>query len=315
MSDKKLLRQLENLEIEADRAGQRLDNFLLGRLKGIPRSVIYRILRTGQVRVNKGRVKPQYKLQAGDQLRIPPVYIQPAIESLNESKHIVREVGQRLHKAILFENEQIVVLNKPSGLAVHGGSGLKYGLIEIMKAYGHVYDDLELVHRLDRATSGCLLLAKNYHVLRQLHELLRQHSVEKSYQALLQGKLRKPISVNAALSRSKRGGERVVNIDEEGKTATTHISPKQCFKEATLAEIQIDTGRTHQIRVHCASINHALAGDEKYGDREFNKSLRKTGLKRLFLHASSLRFTTDQSYFIQAPLPEDLTEVLEKLND
>lgn len=312
MTEKAAFRPLEQVHVDEDRAGQRLDNFLFTRLKGIPRTVIYRIMRTGQVRVNKGRVKPHYRVQNGDIIRIPPLregQDKPAAQVGNDA------LVAQLRNAVIYEDKQIVVLNKPSGLAVHGGSGLNYGLIEVLKSMAPDYADCELVHRLDRGTSGCLLLAKNHQVLRELHGLLRQHRIEKRYLSLLKGAVVKPLSIDAALSRVKRGGERLVNIEADGKTASTHISPLQHYRNATLCEVQIDTGRTHQIRVHCASLHHAVAGDEKYGDREFNTAMRGKGLKRLFLHASGIRFYLDREYIIEAPLAAELDCVLETLDE
>lgn len=306
---------VEFVEIDQNRVGQRLDNFLAGRLRGVPRPMVYRILRTGQVRVNKGRVKPGYRLQAGDMVRIPPVRRSDQVP-LDSTR--LSTVISSLKEAVLLENADFIVVNKPAGLAVHGGSGLRYGLIEALKSAGGQYADLELVHRLDRVTSGCLLLAKTRLCLNQLHTLLREHKIEKNYMALLKGEIHKPVTVNAALVRRKKCGEHIVGIieneHERNKSALTYIEPLRVYPGLTLANIRIDTGRTHQIRVHCASINHPLAGDEKYGDRELNKTTRKMGLKRLFLHAASLRFTLDETHYIEAPLPVELTMVLDNLD-
>jgi 23S rRNA pseudouridine955/2504/2580 synthase len=306
---------VEYVEIDGNRAGQRLDNFLAGRLRGVPRPLIYRILRTGQVRVNKGRVKPGYKLEAGDIVRIPPVRRDEAPLLDNTG---LQKVAQSLQRAVLLENAGFIVLNKPAGLAVHGGSGLRYGLIEVLKSTQGSYAGLELVHRLDRATSGCLLLAKTRSCLNQLHTLLREHKIEKHYTALLDGVIGKPLTIDTALVRRKQSGEHMIavleNDEERNKTALTHIKPLRIYAGRTLADIQIETGRTHQIRVHCASIGHPLAGDEKYGHREFNKAMRGLSLRRLFLHAASLRFTLDRTYYIEAPLPEELAMVLDNLD-
>ncbi len=305
---------VRHVEVGEDHNGQRLDNFLTLQLKGVPKSHIYKILRKGEVRVNKSRAKPSYKLQVGDNVRIPPVRITPK-EPLALSAQ-TSQLNQLLAAAVLLETDDFVVLNKPSGLAVHGGSGLRYGLIEVLKAGNDRFAQLELVHRLDRGTSGCLLLAKNRHTLKALHALLREHAVEKTYTTLLAGQLAAAsMQVDAALLRNTvRSGERMVAISEEGKEAKTHIQRLQQYAQATLAQVQIDTGRTHQIRVHTASIGHPLAGDEKYGDREFNKAMRQLGLKRLFLHASGLRFTLDQTYVVEAALPPELQALLDTLN-
>ncbi len=316
MDNKSGPRSVEYLEISAARAGQRLDNFLIGYLHGVPRTLVYRILRTGQVRINKGRVKPSYRLQTGDMLRIPPVRINERTKL--KASDLQPELDQ-LRKAVLLENEDFIVLNKPSGLAVHGGSGLRYGLIEVLKSDQSTNPELELVHRLDRETSGCLLLAKNRNCLQQLHALLREHQIQKRYITLLKGVLQTPLTIDSALVKRERGGERVVSVVENkskrDKSACTYITPLRSFKGVTLADVEIDTGRTHQIRVHCASIGHPLAGDKKYGDREFNKQMRKHGLKRLFLHATGLKFKLGRSYNIHAELPEDLKLMLDIINE
>lgn len=299
---------VEYLQVGSDRAGQRIDNFLVSRLKGVPKSLVYRLLRTGQVRVNRGRIKPDYRLQEGDTLRIPPVKVR---EQSTPSGAKALEISRRLVESVLFEDRDIVVLNKPAGLAVHAGSGLGFGIIELLRTQPR-YADVELVHRLDRETSGCLMLARNRQILRRLQELLRAHAVEKTYVALLRGRLpAKPLTVDSALSKNRlRGGERMVALDEAGKPARTVVEVLELFKEASLASVRIETGRTHQIRVHCASIDHPLAGDDKYGDRDFNRRMKQLGLRRLFLHAAELRFTLDTTHVIEAPLPEDLKTVL-----
>jgi 23S rRNA pseudouridine955/2504/2580 synthase len=304
------------MDVDEGRAGQRLDNFLAARLKGVPKSAIYRILRTGQVRVNKGRAKPGYKLQAGDEVRIPPISVQDR-ETLNEGD--ARRIGRVVESAVLYENEDFLVINKPSGLAVHGGSGLRYGLIEALHAGQSKYEGVELVHRLDRATSGCLLLAKNRIVLRELHTLLRNHEIEKTYVALLRGHLtEQTLMIDAPLGRGLlMGGERMAVISDAGKAAYTRIRVMESYlnPQASLVEIRIDTGRTHQIRVHCASQGHPLAGDDKYGDRDFNRGMKKRGLPHLFLHAARLRFTFGGRLFdIQAPLEPALLKITEQLH-
>jgi 23S rRNA pseudouridine955/2504/2580 synthase len=302
---------VEYRKVDDDRAGQRIDNFLVSQLKGVPKSLVYRLLRTGQVRVNGGRIKPDYRLQTGDEVRIPPVKVR---ERKEPSGAKAEQFGTLLVESVLFEDRDIVVLNKPAGLAVHAGSGLGFGLIELLRMHPR-YTSVELVHRLDRETSGCLMLARNREILRRLQHLLQTHAIEKSYLALLRGRLpAKPLVVDSALSKNRlRGGERMVALDEEGKAARTTVRLLEAFKEASLASVQIETGRTHQIRVHCASVNHPLAGDDKYGDREFNRRMKQSGLKRVFLHAAELRFTLDTTHVIEAPLPEDLKSVLETL--
>jgi 23S rRNA pseudouridine955/2504/2580 synthase len=304
---------VQHLEVDPDRAGQRIDNYLVALLKGVPKSLVYRLLRTGQVRVNGGRIKPDYRLQAGDTVRIPPVQVR---ERREPSGPKATELGEQLLESILFEDQDFLILNKPAGLAVHAGSGLSFGLIELLRLQPR-YATVELAHRLDRETSGCLMLARNRETLRQLQQLLQAHTIEKTYFALLRGRLpAKPMVVDSALSKNRlRGGERMVALDDEGKTARTTIKMLKHFKDASFAAVQIETGRTHQIRVHCASVDHPLAGDDKYGDREFNRRMKQLGLRRLFLHAAELRFTLDKTHVIEAPLPDDLKAVLTALEN
>ena len=302
------------MEISADLAGQRVDNFLLNRLKGAPRSLIYRILRRGEVRVNKGRIRPEYRLKAGDTLRIPPVRLAPRTTPPRPAEPVLHQ----LENAILYEDNRLLVLNKPSGMAVHGGSGLSYGVIEGLRALRPQAPYLELVHRLDRDTSGCLLIAKKRSALRRLHELLRSNQVDKRYFALLKGQWRGGSrDIDAPLRKNVlRSGERMVRVDSEGKTALSIFRPLAVGKSASLVEVKLETGRTHQIRVHAASIDQPIAGDDKYGDDGFNRQLREIGLKRLFLHARSLRFQLiegESAIEVSAPLDEVLQQVLRKL--
>ena len=302
------------LEIDETRAGQRLDNFLIASLKGVPRSHIYRILRKGEVRINRGRVRPDYRLEAGDVVRIPPMRQSP-----------VRELGAHqaagfawLLPRILYEDEDLLIVNKPAGLAVHGGSGIGVGLIEALRGLRPTAPFLELAHRLDRDTSGCLLLAKSRPALLALHRMLREGRMEKHYIALVAGVWRGGArEVSVALEKNQlRSGERRVEVAEEGKEATSRFTPHRRFGFATLMEIRLFTGRTHQARVHAAHLGHPIAGDDKYGDREFNRRLHLLGLKRLFLHARRLRFTHPQSACkieVDAPLPEELSSLLERL--
>lgn len=302
------------LEISEDQAGQRLDNFLLRLLKGVPKSYIYRIIRKGEVRINKGRVKADHRLQAGDQLRIPPVRMPAVDDAPKPAEYVV----QRLTHAILYEDERILVLNKPSGLAVHGGSGLDYGLIEALRVLRPEESQLELVHRLDRDTSGCLIVSKRNSALRTLHELMRQDLIEKRYLALLAGSWRKGTQqVDAPLKKNTlQSGERVVRVDPEGKPALTRFKRLARYQEATLVEVELITGRTHQIRVHGAWIGSPVLGDEKYGDDVSNRRIKELGLKRLFLHAHSLKFRwpgESSDTYIKSPLPDELEAVLRKL--
>lgn len=303
------------VDVDADFEGQRIDNFLLRQLKGVPKSHVYRILRKGEVRVNKGRVKAVYRLKAGDRVRIPPVRM-PDIQSPVEPS---KRVQEQLEHSIVYEDERFLVLNKPSGIAVHGGSGMDFGVIEALRHLRAEQKHLELVHRLDRETSGCLLISKRRSALRTLHELMRQNRVDKRYLALLAGSWRKGVRVvNLPLRKNAlQGGERMVRIDAEGKPAETRFKRVQRFGQATLVEARLVTGRTHQIRVHSASLGSPILGDEKYGDAVANRWARGLGLKRLFLHAHSLRFRwpgEKRDIEIRAPLPENLDNVLEKLN-
>lgn len=310
------------IDIDEDRAGQRIDNFLLASLKGVPKSRIYRILRKGEVRVNKGRIKASYRLQAGDTVRIPPIRQAEAEAPVAPGTRVL----ERIEASILAEEKGFLVLNKPSGIAVHGGSGLNYGVIEALRALRPDAPYLELVHRLDRETSGCLLIATRRSVLRELHRLLREKSqgksqavgMDKRYLALLKGrwqggerKVDKPL-----LKNTLRSGERVVTVDPEGKEAVSLFRPVTHYADATLVEVSLLTGRTHQIRVHAAAIGHPIAGDEKYGDEAFNRQMKAIGLRRLFLHAHSLGFRLEDhepAYLFSAPLDAELESVLEHL--
>ncbi len=284
-------------------------------MKGVPRSRLYRVLRRGEVRVNKGRVRPSYRLRQGDWVRIPPLRTphkaspdQPCAPDL-----------RRLANAILYEDDRIIVVNKPSGLAVHGGSGLSYGLIEVMRALRPQMSGLELVHRLDRETSGCLLVSKRRSALRELHHLIRTKAVDKRYVALLVGRLPQcETTVETPLRKNVlHGGERVVRVDPaEGKAARTVFRVLRQLGAVTLVEVAPITGRTHQIRVHAAHLGAPVAGDEKYGDESVNRKLRRVGLKRLFLHASTLSFEpaySDRPVRVVAPLPAELERVVAAL--
>lgn len=301
------------VEIQTEQDGQRLDNFLITHLKGVPKSHIYRIVRKGDVRVNKGRIKPDYRLQIGDAVRIPPLRL-----SDNSEKEIVSlgaRVLQRLSDSILYEDDGLLILNKPSGIAVHGGSGLSYGAIEALRVLYPNAPFLELVHRLDRDTSGCLMIAKKRSTLRRLHELLRSGGMNKRYLALVKGRWQGGSrTVNAALRKNTlQSGERMVFVDAEGKEAISVFQPHTVYTEASLMHITLMHGRTHQIRVHARHIHHPIAGDEKYGDDDFNRRMQNKGLKRLFLHAHSLAFQipdTGQKIDVSAPLSADLQQVL-----
>jgi 23S rRNA pseudouridine955/2504/2580 synthase len=301
------------VEISAEEAGQRIDNFLQRCLKGVPKSRIYRLLRKGEVRVNKGRTKPEYRIQRGDQVRVPPV----RMAAVGSPAPSVKE-ADRLLDAVLYEDERLLVLNKPAGMAVHGGSGLSFGVIEALRALRPAAPFLELVHRLDRDTSGCLLIAKRRSELRTLHELLRNGEVEKRYLLLVQGEWRQgQREVRAALKKNLlRGGERLVQIDPAGKDAVTRFRLLESYPGASLLEAELKTGRTHQIRVHAAHAGHPLAGDDKYGDAGFNRQMRALGLKRLFLHAHFVAFRDAErgrAVAVSAPMSADLRNVIQQL--
>ena len=302
------------VEVTDAHAGQRIDNFLLRHLKGVPKSKIYRIVRKGEVRVNKGRVKAEYKLCEGDVIRVPPVRVaeEKARQGVSESLH------QLLTSSILFEDDRLMVINKPSGLAVHGGSGINQGLIEALRVMRPELRFLELVHRLDRDTSGCIMIAKKRSMLRYLHEQLRTGKVDKRYLALLAGRWpnRRKIVTAALLKNTLRSGERMVNVSPEGKKSTTEFAIVERYPQATLVEAKPITGRTHQIRVHALHVGCPLLGDDKYGDQQACQNFKKKGLKRLFLHAASLRVPMpedEKDLNVSAALSPELQSVLDNL--
>ena len=277
------------IEITDSNAGQRLDNFLLSLEKGVPKSRIYRALRKGEVRVNKGRKKQTYKLQLGDTVRIPPLRVTEKTISNTVSDFL----RQQLTESILHEDDDLLILNKPSGIAVHAGSGIDQGIIEALRIIRAELPFLELVHRLDRDTSGCLLLAKSRTSLLHLQQQMVEHDINKRYLTLLKdswGQEEKTV-IAPLLKNTVSAGERMVQVNDEGKYAETLFIPLQQFPSAQLTEVVLFTGRTHQIRVHAKHIGHPLAGDDKYGQRAFNKQMKKAGLKRLFLHAWKLGIT------------------------
>jgi len=295
--------------------GQRIDNFLARHLKDVPRSLIYRILRTGEVRVNGRRARPEYRLAEGDRVRVPPLKREPQASPRQPSKSLRDFIAE----TILYEDRELIVVNKPAGVAVRGGSGLSFGVIEALRALHPELKELDLVHRLDRETSGCLLVAKRRSTLRELHALLRERQMEKTYLALVVGhwpfgtkKIDLPLKTNL-----KQGGERVVRVHAEGQEALSTFTPIQHFRRvATLLSVSIGTGRTHQIRVHAAHAGYPIAGDEKYGDREQDAKLKQYGLQRMFLHAHSLSFPRagmDEAFTITAPLPPELQSVIDRL--
>lgn len=314
MSIEPQFNQVCYVDIGPEQSGQRLDNFLIKTLKGVPKSRIYRLLRKGEVRVNKGRVKADSRLKEGDIVRLPPI----RVAERGEMPAVGRQLKQYLANNVLFEDDGLLIINKPSGLAVHGGSGVSLGAIEALRAEHPELRFLELVHRLDRDTSGCLMLAKKRSVLLELQQAMQRNNIEKRYIALAKGRWPKgKNTINAPLRKNTlQSGERMVRVDVSGKASVTHFKILQQFPSATLLDIKLETGRTHQIRVHCQFAQQPLAGDSKYGDEHYNESLKESGLKRLFLHASSLRFKHPLSgdwVDVEAPLPADLAKVLTKL--
>jgi len=304
------------IKVPEDRAGQRLDNFLLGQLKGAPRSLVYKLVRSGQVRVNGGRAKADRKLEAGEEVRVPPVNLSEVGDKAPPPASFL----QRMEQAIVFEDAKLLVINKPSGVASHGGSGISHGAIETMRALRPNLN-LELVHRLDRDTSGLLILAKKRSALSELQAMLREDhgGIQKRYLTLLVGRMPDGVmSVDAPLLVGLRqGGERHVQVNQGGKPSLSHFRVLERRGGHSYCEVRIETGRTHQIRVHAQHIGHPVAGDDKYGDPAVDKRLREQiGLKRLFLHAASLEFALDAGktpYVLNAPLAPELAEALDRL--
>ncbi|MGH8120843.1 MAG: RluA family pseudouridine synthase [Gammaproteobacteria bacterium] len=306
---------VEHVQVAPGDAGRRIDNYLTGLLKDVPKTRIYRMLRKGEVRVNGGRIRQDYRLKEWDILRIPPFY-----QGSDRGRGGVAKPSVRLQEVIrdniLYEDEGLLAINKPAGIAVHAGSGEQLGVIEVMRFLRPACPTLELVHRLDKLTSGCLLLAKDHRYLRELHEILRQNQVRKHYIALLFGHIPHKLEISLPLRKNRlRSGEHMVQIDVAGKPAKTFVDPQRKINGATLVQIEIATGRTHQIRVHAAQCGHPVAGDPKYGDRDFNRILKRAGLHRMFLHAEALVLTlpqTGKTTTIRAPMPDELENFLEK---
>ncbi len=297
-------------EVGPEHAARRLDNFLATQLEGAPRAYVYRVIRSGEVRVNGRRATPSQRLQAGDKVRIPPFRA-----AAGEAPRIPRQVLARIEARILHEDARIIVVDKPAGIAVHGGSGLDYGLIDVLRALRPDNGRIDLVHRLDRETSGCLLFARDPLCLRRLNALLREGGMDKAYVALLAGRLpQRPIDCRAPLALvPDRHGEKHAVVSADGATARTGFRARRRYDGATLAAVTLDTGRTHQIRAHAAHLGHPVAGDERYGETGFNRRLKALGLRRLFLHAERLEFTLDRPLSFTAPLPEELAAVLDRL--
>ena len=300
--------------VTADESGQRIDNFLMRHFKSVPRSRVYRLLRKGEVRVNRKRVDAEYRIQAGDEVRLPPVRIEADTQPGRPSSSLL----ELIEGAVIFQDRHLLVIDKPAGVAVHGGSGMSFGVIETLRA-SRPRETLELVHRLDRDTSGCLLVARDRSTLTALHALIRNGGMHKTYLALVAGSWQLGTKrIDAPLATDNRQhGERHVRVAEAGKDSVSVFKPVQFFGSlATLMEVDIPTGRTHQIRVHASFAGHPLLGDDKYGDRVRNADLKSHGLKRTFLHAQSVAFDWPGSgvpFHVSAPLPKELAAVLDAI--
>jgi 23S rRNA pseudouridine955/2504/2580 synthase len=296
-------------------AGQRLDNYLFRHLKGVPKSRVYRMLREGELRVNGRRAQPEYRLEMGDELRIPPIRV--AARAPEDS---LPKIGKSLLGRVIYRDDSLLVLDKPAGQAVHGGSGVSLGIIEQLRRELPDLRFMELVHRLDRETSGVLLVALKRSALVELHRMLRDGEVRKTYLALAVGHWRDQLRhVKLPLHKfHTEDGERRVMVRDDGQHAHTIFRLMARYPGFSLLEAELKTGRTHQIRVHLASLKHPIAMDDKYGDFELNRTLKKQGLKRMFLHAARLELThplTGQPLSLEAPLPPDLQGFLQSLND
>ncbi len=306
--------QVQFIDIDDDMAGQRIDNFLRNQLKTIPKSVIYRILRKGEVRVNKKRIKAEYKLAAGDVIRIPPVTIDADMLPTQAPSVKLNRVAE-LESCIVYEDDHLLVLNKPSGTAVHGGSGLKFGAIEALRALRPQARFLELVHRIDRDTSGLLLVAKKRSALRHLQAQFREKTIQKYYFALVMGHWPKDGKrVNAPLLKNEVNS--IVRVNPTGKPSETRFKILEQFEQATLIQASPITGRTHQIRVHTQYMGHPIAWDDRYGDRRFDAYVSQFSIERLFLHAANIQFVhpaTEKKMELSAPLGAELEQALAKM--
>lgn len=308
--------QVQLIDIDEDMAGQRIDNFLRNQLKNVPKSMVYRILRKGEVRVNKKRIKAEYKLSAGDVVRIPPVTLEQSDQESNTPNTKLSKVAELEH-CIIFEDEHLLILNKPSGTAVHGGSGLKFGAIEALRALRPEARFLELVHRIDRDTSGILLVAKKRSALRHLQAQFREKTIQKYYFALVMGQWKSSCKVvNAPLLKNEVNS--IVRVNPNGKASETRFKILEQFAQATLVQASPITGRTHQIRVHAQYTGHPISWDDRYGDRRFDAYTAQFGIDRLFLHAANIRFihpSTEALMDINAPLDTQLEQALVKLRN
>ncbi len=308
ISSNSVLTKVRKIRIDQEQVGQRIDNFLRRELPGVPKGRLYRLLRRGEVRVNGGRVRAEYKLQEGDEVRVPPARIRAPGDAPGAG------LAAKIEDRVLYEDKRLLVIDKPTGIAVHGGSGISHGVIELLRHARPELKDLSLVHRLDRETSGCLELAKRRSALRELHAKFRDGVVEKNYLGLVVGdwQLGEQLIDKPLLVQHRKGGERHVVVSGGGKPAQTRVQLSRTFGKYSLVQCSPKTGRTHQIRVHLQSVGFPLAGDERYGDEEENRRARKFGLKRLFLHAQSIAFPDDSGNELHftAPLAEDLERFL-----
>lgn len=308
--------KVQFITVEEEDEGQRVDNFLMRHLRKAPKTLIYRIIRKGEVRVNKGRVKASTRLNSGDMVRIPPVTVPEKVEILEGD--IPHAQLLRIEESVIFEDNDLMVINKPSGIAVHGGTGISWGLIEVVRQLRPLARRIELVHRIDRDTSGCILIAKKPSVLKALQQQIRENKWDKRYLAMVAGRWPKAINrVNLPLRKDhpKEGGWHVV-VAQDGKEALSYFTVQQSLKGCDLVSVKLITGRTHQIRVHALSQGCALVGDDKYGDRDLNKQFRPLGMRRLALHAQFLGFThpvTEQWMLIEAPLWPDFDKTIQAL--
>lgn len=313
-----MFQKVQQWQVDEEYAGQRLDNYLFARCKGVPKSRLYRAIRDGEVRINGKRAAVSARLQPGDVLRIPPLHVVPEAQRPLERMHYQL---QQLERRIIFEDDDVLVLNKPSGWPVHGGTGESHGIIDVLRTRSVRAQKYELVHRLDKFTSGCLLIAKKRSVLRPLQDYLRQQTFQKEYVALVQGFWDPHLKIiDAPLHKHHlSSGEHRVRVDEvHGKASETRFKVLQPFESCTLVRAQLITGRTHQIRVHAACVGHPVAGDDKYGENEFNAEMKRTyRLNRLFLHAASLSIPSLHNPKLQcrfeSELDVDLKEVLDRL--
>lgn len=299
------------LVVDGEEAGQRLDNYLLKHLRKVPKMLVYRIIRKGEVRVNKGRAQPSRRLLEGDIVRVPPVAITEAGEKVTPPKVQM----ERIEDLILFEDADLIVVNKPSGIAVHGGSGVSWGLVELVRNLREDAKRVELVHRLDRDTSGAIILAKKMSVLRAMHLQIRQNEIEKHYLTLVCGqwpKDKQKIDL-PLIKNTLRSGERIVQVSPDGKPCLSYFILQQQFEQAALMTVKLITGRTHQIRVHALSQGCPVVGDDKYGHEVQNKAFKTLGMSSLALHAQRLSFThpvTGNKIEIEAPLFHDFKHII-----